>query len=154
MEKETLVKHLAGVVPIASPESFFNMPWHDCLMPLNNNYLAIEKAVFDCALAGCDTIWIVGHLGTQPLVRKRLGEMIYDPLKMYSGKELFFKRHDADLKNIEIQIYYVPIHPKDKNKKDSLAYSVLYGADTAIKVCSNISIWAEPKCFFVHFHTV
>jgi hypothetical protein len=151
MDGEVRVKHLAGIIPIASNESFFNMPWHDSLMPLSHDYLAIEKSVFDCALAGCDTIWIVGHMNMQPLIRKRLGEMIYDPLKLYSGKEMNFKRHDAESKRIEIQIYYVPIHPKDRERRDSLGYSVLYGAETALKVCENISAWTIPRMFFCSF---
>jgi hypothetical protein len=151
MEQEQRSKHLAGIIPISSNESFFNMPWHDCLMPLSDSYLAIEKAVFDCALAGCDTIWIVGHMNMQPLIRKRLGEMIYDPLKLYSGKEMKFKRHDAESTKVEIQIYYVPIHPKDRDRRDSLGYSILYGAETAIKTCQDISVWAAPSMFFCSF---
>jgi hypothetical protein len=151
MDILTKVKHLAGIIPIANNESFFDMPWHDCLMPITDDYLAIEKAVFDCALAGCDTIWIVGHMNTQPLIRKRLGEMTIDPLTVYSNKELKFKRHDTDETKKEIQIYYIPIHPKDRDRRDSIAYSVLYGADIAYKTCLNISKWATPDMFFCSF---
>ncbi len=145
------VKHLAGIVPIASRTSLFNLPWHDSLMPVADDYLAIEKAVFDCALAGCDSIWVVGHMGTQPLVRKRLGEMIYDPLTIFSNKELVMKRHDAAYDKKEIQIYYVPIHPKDRDRRDSLAYSVLYGANMVDKTCERITNWLKPSLYFCSF---
>jgi hypothetical protein len=151
METLTVSKHLAGIVPIANNESFFNMPWHDSLMPIGHNYLAIEKAIFDCALAGCDTIWVIGHMNMQPLIRKRVGEMIFDPLKSYSNKEMVYKRHDIEAKRKEIQIYYVPIHPKDRDRRDSLAYSVIYAASIAYKTCFDISKWASPDVFFCSF---
>ena len=61
MNKSDLTKqfHLAGVVPVASQPLDFNFPWHDCCMPIAPNYLAVERAVVECAYAGCETIWIV-----------------------------------------------------------------------------------------------
>ena len=72
--------HLAGVVPIAGPPMGLNFPWHDCCMPIAQNYLAIERAVVECAYAGCETIWIVCNDDVHPLVRHRLGEYINDPV--------------------------------------------------------------------------
>ena len=40
--------NLAGIVPVAGQPLDFNFPWHDSLMPIGHNYLAVEKAVFDC----------------------------------------------------------------------------------------------------------
>lgn len=151
MEQRLTVNHLAGIVPIASPDSFFNMPWHDCLMPLTEDLLAIENAVFNCALAGCDSIWVVCHMDTQPLVRKRLGEMIIDPVTHYSSDDFKYTRHDKGFTRREIQIYYVPIHSKDRDRKDSLGYSILYGLEAAMKVCSSISYWATPEKAFCAF---
>jgi hypothetical protein len=150
MQQEKTVNHLAGIVPIASPDNMFNMPWHDTLMPIADNYTAIERAVFECAVAGCDTIWIVGHLGTQPLIKKVVGEMIYDPATIYSRPEMVNTRHDIKRRK-EIQIYYIPIHPKNRDRHDSLGHSILYGADTAYKVCSEISRWTTPKKFYCAF---
>ena len=66
VDKEKNVQHLAGIVPIGGQPLDFKMPWHDSMMPIAQNYLAVERAVFQCVLAGCETVWIVGHLGTQP----------------------------------------------------------------------------------------
>ena len=51
--------HLAGIVPIAGQKLDFDFPWHDCLQPINKNYLAAERAVLECAYAGCETIWMI-----------------------------------------------------------------------------------------------
>jgi len=136
--------HLAGIIPVAGPPLDFNMPWHDCLMPLAKNYLAIEHAVQECATAGCETIWIVCHKDTQPLIRERVGEWVFDPASLHkpiSGL-LYEKR---------IAIYYVPIHPKDKYKRDCLGWSVLYGALTAYHVSNRISKWLVPDKYYAAF---
>lgn len=138
------IVHLAGIVPIAGQPLDFEMPWHDSLMPVSKDYLAIERAIYQCALAGCESIWVVGHLGTQPLVRKRAGESIFDP-KYFSTNPLTFNM------NREISIYYVPIHPKDRQKRDCLGWSTIYGAQSSYRVCNFISKWTAPEKFFVSF---
>lgn len=139
------IQHLAGIVPIAGPPLEFKMPWHDSMMPIGPDFLAVERAVYQCAMAGCETIWIVGHLGTQPLLRKRIGDMIIDPLVLDIVPSHAFKK----LK--EISIYYVPIHPKDRDKRDTLGWSVLYGADSAFRIAKHISKWIAPEKFFCSF---
>ena len=101
--------HLAGIVPIAGQPLEFGFPWHDSLMPIASNYMAIEHAVQECAMAGCETIWVVCHNDTQPLIRHRLGEWILDPAARTTG--LF-----AGDQERRIPIFYVPIHPKDRHK--------------------------------------
>ena len=63
--------HLAGVVPVSGVESDFGFPWHPSLNPVGKNYLAIERAVVECAWAGCETIWVVCDDDTQPLIKHR-----------------------------------------------------------------------------------
>ena len=75
--------NLAGIVPVAGQPLDFEMPWHDCMMPVGQNFLAVEKAVLDCAVAGCDTIWLVCPKDIQPLIRYRLGDWIMDPIKYF-----------------------------------------------------------------------
>ena len=43
---------MAGIIPISGQPLEFNMPWHDCLMPLAPDYLLIDRAVAECAYAG------------------------------------------------------------------------------------------------------
>ena len=48
--------HLAGLIPLAGQPLDFNMPWHDSLMPVGPNYLAVERRIVECENAGCETI--------------------------------------------------------------------------------------------------
>ncbi len=137
------IEHLAGIVPVGGQKLDFKMPWEDCLMPIAQNYLAVERAVHQCVLAGCETVWVVGHLGTQPLLRKRVGDTIIDPITLNT------KYQDKTLR--EVSVYYVPIHPKDRSKRDCLGWSVLYGADSAFRISRFISKWIAPERFFCSF---
>lgn len=138
--------HLAGIIPIAGPKLNFNMPWHDCMMPIAKDYLAIERAVLECAYAGCETIWIICDDDMQPLLRYRLGEYVNDPVWVYRH----FDREKGEKKKF-IPIQYVPIHPRDKNKRDCYGWSILYGAKTADKISRAISTWLRPDRFYVSF---
>jgi len=62
--KYNQIDHLAGIVPIGGKALDFKMPWHDSLIPVAPDYLAVEQAVYQCGIAGCKSIWVVGHKGT------------------------------------------------------------------------------------------
>ena len=138
--------NVAGIIPVAGQPFDFNLPWHDCLMPIGQNFLAVEKAVFDCAIAGCDTIWIVCPQPMQPLIRYRLGDWILDPIKYFKGAK--FGQYPV---SHEIPIYYAPMHPKDVDRRDSLAWSVITGAKYAWHVGRKISRYTTPDKYFVTF---
>jgi len=138
--------HLAGVVPIAGQPLDFNMQWHDSLMPLGPNYYALQHSVMECAYAGCETIWIVCHYDTQPLVRNIIGEYVQDPVWYSRAKD----RYPSESRKL-IPIYYVPIHPKDRDKRDCLGWSVLYGANTAYWTTRRLSKWTVPDKYYVSF---
>ena len=138
--------HLAGIIPVAGQPLDFKFPWHDCMMPIAPNYLAIERAVLECATAGCETIWLVCSSDMQPLLKSRLGEMVQDPVWIS-------RKHDVypSTSRKEIPIYYVETHPRDQNRRDSLAWSILYGAKVAKKVCNSLSQWVAPDKYYVAF---
>jgi len=136
--------HMAGIVPIAGQPLDFKMPWNDSLIPIAPDYLAAERAVYECAVAGCETIWVVCHVGTEPLLRKRLGDYIADPVTMKGVINPSMTRRD-------ISIFYVPIHPKDKERRDCLSWSVLYGADNAFRISSFLSKWTIPTKYYCAF---
>ena len=138
--------HLAGIVPVAGQKLDFNMPWHDCLMPIARDFLAVERAVLECAYAGCETIWIVCNDDMQPLIRHRIGEYLNDPVWTHRHFERDKKGHQK-----RIPVQYVPIHPKDRNKRDCLSWSVLYGAHISNKVSGALSAWLKPDRFYVAF---
>jgi hypothetical protein len=69
--------HLAGIIPVEQGTSKFKMDWHDSLTPIAPGYTAIEHSVYECAMAGCHTIWISAAEDVTPLIRRRIGG-IYD----------------------------------------------------------------------------
>jgi hypothetical protein len=138
--------HLVGLVPVAGEKLDFNFPWHDSLQPVDRDYLAAEKAVFNCALAGCKTIWIACPKYMQPLIRYRLGDYIIDPYEL--EKTAKFARYPAYK---EIPIYYVPVHPKDADRRDSLSWSIITAAYASYRASKKISKWTTPDRYFVSF---
>jgi hypothetical protein len=134
--------HLAGIIPVAGQPLDFNFPWHDCLMPVAQDYHAIERAVHTAALAGCDTIWIVLDRATAPIIRKKVGEWVYDP-------EYVWKKPMPFAQKREIPIYYIPIKTKDKGRRDSNGWSALYAGKVISAVSRRISKWTSPDRYFV-----
>ena len=72
--------HLAGIIPVANLKTDFGLSIPDVLLPISKNFSAIQKSVFECAMAGCNTIWIVANDDLAPVVRKLIGEWTYDPV--------------------------------------------------------------------------
>jgi hypothetical protein len=141
--------HLAGIIPIATQPLNFNMPWHESLMPLAPNYLAFERSIYECAVAGCETIWIVSHRETTPLLRHRLGDWIYDPVINPSIRRKYSQRFNQQFK--QIPIYYVPINPKDRDVRDGLVWSIFYGIRKAYHISRYFSKWVTPNKYYVSF---
>jgi hypothetical protein len=139
--------HLAGIVPVAGQPLDFNFPWHDALQPVAANYLAVEHAAVECAYAGCRTIWIVCNDDMQSLIRHRLGDYLQDPRKLESSKFAKF----PNLHYREIPIFYVPIHPDDRDKRDCFVWSMIHGAFIADYVSRTVSRWTTPRKFYVSF---
>lgn len=138
--------HLAGIVPCAGQPLDFGMEWPDFMMPVAANYTMLEAAIYECAYAGCETIWVVLHADTAPFVRHRIGDFIQDPVWA-------FRKHDPypDESRRRIPIFYVPIHPKDRDRRDCLSWSVIQGALTCLKVSSKLSKWLIPDRYWVSF---
>lgn len=141
--------HLAGIVPIGVQPLDYNMPWHESLMPLAPNYLAFERSIYECAMAGCETIWVVSHRETTPLLRHRLGDWIHDPVINPSMRRKYNKHFTNEFK--QIPIYYVPIHPKDRDVRDGLVWSIFYGVRKAYHISHYFSKWVTPNKYYVSF---
>ena len=145
-EKKAGPFHLAGIVPVAGQPLEFNFQWHDSLMPIAPNWTMVEQACYECAMAGCETIWIVCHDDMQPLIRSRIGSQYQDPV--YFRRRL--DRYPGASRKA-IPIYYVPVHPNDRDKRDCLGWSVIYGALVAFQISSKLSRWASPTKYYVSF---
>tara|TARA_Y100001963_G_scaffold159223_1_gene261937 strand:- start:141 stop:1043 length:903 start_codon:yes stop_codon:yes gene_type:complete len=138
--------HVAGIIPLANLSSELGTPISDCLIPVDPHFTAIQKAVFECAMAGCQTIWIVANDDLAPIVKEIVGEWVYDPIHYCRQYEVYPSEHRK-----EIPIYYVPIHPKDRDRRDSYGWSVLYGINSAWRTANIISHWMVPHKYFVAF---
>jgi len=138
--KSKKVGHLAGIVPAFGQPLDYKFPWPDCMIPVGPDYLAIERSIFECASAGCETIWVVANKAMQPILRKRLGDYVTDPASVSSFK-IYGQRRD-------INIYYVPLALNDRYKRDSLGWSVLYGADSAFRASAFLSKWMIPEKYY------
>jgi len=138
--------HLAGVIPLANLKTDYNLKTPDCLLPVDAGFTAIQKAVFECAIAGCQTIWIVANDDLAPIVRKIVGEWTYDPVYYSRTHTVFPNDHRK-----EIPIYYVPIHPKDRDRRDSYGWSTLYGIYSAWHTSNLISKWVVPEKYYITF---
>ena len=100
---------MAGIIPLSDSKSHHGQLWHDTIAPVSKNVSAIQNAVYQCAHAGCDTIWIVSTYEDIGVARKLVGDWVHDPsdYARTSGRK--------DLRK-EIPIYYVPIPPYDQKQ--------------------------------------
>lgn len=142
------ISHLAGIVPIAGKELDFQMPWPDAMMPIAPNYIAAERAILECAWAGCETIWVVCNQDISRVLKKKIGDFVYDPVRSY------FKHMTPDghptIMFKKIPIYYVPVFTKNRAKL-SLSYSIIQGAYSAYLASWMISKWMLPAMYYVAF---
>lgn len=147
MESSTRGRNLAGIVPLSGWKDTFDFPWPDYMQPLREGLLAVERSIYECAYAGCDSIWVVCDDNFAPLVKTRVGDYVMSP-RFFEEKD-FVKRKDYHEK--WIPIYYTPISQKDRDRRDSIGWSVLHGALTSFIISDKMSKWVRPTKYFVSF---
>jgi hypothetical protein len=138
--------HTAGIIPVANLQTDIQTPIPEILLPVNNGFSAIQKSVFECAMAGCNTIWIVANNDLAPIIRKVIGDWIYDPVYYERTFTKFYSDHRR-----EVPIYYVPIHPKDRARRDSYGWSILHGVYSSWYTAYKISKWITPQNYYISF---
>ena len=138
--------HLAGIIPVANLQTDFEFNFPEVLLPLNNGFTAIQKSVVECAYAGCSTIWIVANPDLAPVVRKTIGDWIYDPV--YLGRSRYGQGSEH---RREIPIYYCNIMPKNIDRRDSYGWSVLSGIYASWITANKISKWVVPDKYYISF---
>lgn len=158
LDKPSFANHLAGIIPIGSvPTAGLGMPWHETLMPVAPHYSAIQRAVVECAILGCNTIWIVSSIKLQPLVREHLGELIRDqkaiglPLeRKIFYKSLRFKRKLV-LARLDIPIYYIAYPQAASASAEGAAFAILYGITKIKQISSEFSKLLAPEKYWISF---
>jgi len=139
--------HLSGIIPLANHENDLGVNFPAPLIPIENGFTAVQKSVFECTMAGCDTIWIVANDDLSPAIRAIVGDWAYDPV--YFKRDMASKYY-SELRK-EVPIYYVAINPKDRDRRDSYGWSVLHGIHTAYMTSYKISKWIVPEKYFISF---
>jgi len=137
--------HLAGIIPVHKNDFSFDFEWPDCLMPVASRLTAIERSIMECAWAGCETIWITCNDDISPLIRHRVGELVQDPVWL-RNMDTF-----PSMTRKPIPIYYVPIHPKHRDKVDCYAWGIIHTALTIFKITIKMSKWLVPRRYYVSF---
>jgi hypothetical protein len=141
------LRHIAGIIPVANIKTDHNLKTPEYLLPIGPDYTAIQKSVFECAIAGCNTIWIVANQDTAPIVKKIVGEWIYDPV--YYNRS--FDPGFISEQRIDVPIYYTGIRDKDRNRRDSYGWSAIHGIHSAWWVAYKMSRWVVPEKYFISF---
>jgi len=139
--------NMAAIIPVAGMNSEFGMEWDSSLIPVAPNYTALEATVYECLHAGCTSIWVVANDDIAPLLRYRLGEYATDIDSIQRGTFVAF----GNTKHLEVPIYYVPIHPKHRDKVDNYSWSIIYGANVAYWIHTKFSRWTQPDRYYVSF---
>ncbi len=147
MNKAPKGRNLAGIIPLTGWGGSFDFPWPDYLQPLREGFLAVERSVYECAYAGCDSIWVVCGDDVAPLVKKRLGDYVMSP--RYFEEKNFVKSREYHEK--WIPIFYTPMTQKDIDRRDSLGWSALHGALMAFQISDKMSRWVLPTKYYVSF---
>jgi len=115
-------------------------------MPIAENYTALERAVFECACAGCESIWVTVNDDWMPLIKKRIGEYVFDPIFYYRQYEIY----PSESRKI-IPVFFVPHLTKYRDKKDSLGWGIINSALYAQRVTRGISHLLMPDMFYAAF---
>jgi hypothetical protein len=134
-------------VPLTGWSNSFDFPWPDYLQPLREGLLAVDRSIYECAYAGCDSIWVVCSDEVAPIVKSRIGDYVMSP--RYFEEKDFVK--DKTYHEKWLPVFYVPMSQKDRDRRDSLAWSVLHGALMAFQMSDKMSQWVLPTKYFVSF---
>ncbi len=139
--------NMPAIIPVAGMDSEFGMEWDASLVLVGPNYTAIEASIYECIHAGCSSIWIVANDDVAPLIRHRIGEWATDIDSVQRGRYIRFGTE----KHQEVPIYYVPIHPRHRDKVDCYGWSVIYGVNVAYWVMIKMGRWTQPHQYYVSF---
>lgn len=146
-KNENLKTNLVGVVPLSGRTDQLGTVLPDYCFSLNTDYTAIERSIMECAYAGCSTIWVVCNDRFIPAVKEMIGDYVIDPQSHESHNFVRYPKEHLRY----IPVFYTPVHPKDRDKRDSLGWSALYGALVSYTVSHKVSSWITPKKYFISF---
>lgn len=156
MSQSINYKYLAGIVPVTGQSFDFKTVIHHSLSLVAEDYTAIERAVIECAWAGCRTIWLCVDSDVEPIIRKRIGDYVEDPVYTWRkygwgpDPKADITNRPTDFKKY-IPVYYIPTLSKERGKIDSYGWGLITAARAAISVGSQIGEMLQPTRFYAAF---
>mgnify|MGYP003134605876 FL=1 len=142
----TLSKHIAGIVPVSKVSSDINLVLHPSMLPIDNDFYAIQRSIVECSYMGCKTIWVVCDESIAPLLKKICGDFVLNLAQHERAKFTNFPKDNRT----HIPIFYVPISYKNMNKS-GIGVSVIEGVSASFTISDKISKWITPYRYFVSF---
>lgn len=136
--------NMVGVIPSFDRRINFGFEWDDCLMPLEQDYTLLERAVMECATVGCSSIWICCDAHIIPLAKERIGEVALDPV--WADRHL--TNNGWKLKRY-IPIFYVPLNSMHIKKMESVAWQIIWAAHSSYYVSKFMSKWTTYDKVYV-----
>jgi len=139
--------YTAGIIPAFDNKSISPLLNPCVTLPIAENFTPLHNSVLECAIVGCSNIWIVCPGEHVYLFRKIIGDHILNPNYSISQS----KNRDSNSIKKEIPIYYVPIRPLDRERRDSIPWTIIHGARLARYTSKKLSKWLVPHVFYVSF---
>jgi hypothetical protein len=140
----TSSKHIAGIVPVSKVNTDINLVLHPSMLPLQNDFYAIQRSIAECSYMGCKTIWVVCDESVAPLIKKVCGDFV---LSLTQHERAKFANFSSELKR-HVPIFYVPLSYKHMNKK-GIGVSVMDGVYASYTISDKISKWIAPYRYYV-----
>jgi hypothetical protein len=134
-----------GIVVTSSKES--GEVLHPCMRTLEQDLSAIEKSIYECALAGCSSVWVCCTEDFQPIIKKHVGDYIKDPVSISKAS---FTKHPSE-NTTDIPIYYYLVHPKDRLRRSGQCWDIFSTALTIYYISRKVSRWSIPSNYYVSF---
>tara|TARA_Y100000034_G_scaffold137014_1_gene218470 strand:- start:26023 stop:26739 length:717 start_codon:yes stop_codon:yes gene_type:complete len=115
-------------------------------MPIGKGYTLLDRAIAECAYAGCHTIWITVNDNWQNLIKKRIGDYVEDP--KYIRRT--FDKFPEDSKR-RIYVYYVPELVKFRRQRYGEAWGVINSAVFATRMSFGVGYFTMPSTYYAAF---
>jgi hypothetical protein len=147
--KNSKIKNVAGIIPLATFENHLSLPYDDYLLPTNDRLVLLHQTIFECSVMGCNSIWLVVSKETQPLIRTIIGDFV----NSYSDlmKQMMFGSVIKMEEVRKIPIYYV-LEPEDyRLTKKGLGWDIIYGALQSLYASKMVGNHTTPQYFYISF---
>jgi len=133
---------------VENTNEIFGMPWPDALQVISSRFTLMQRAIYECACAGCKSIWVAVEPEYFDLYKHFVKDSLEDPYNLLINK---FQYGITKKAKMEIPIYFTPTMPKDVKARKSQAWSIITAARSANRIFATIAEESKPLRFYVAF---